>query len=221
MGLHESTTGNLAFLSGIRLFAASADKSALLGAILIFLPLSVLACQREAPTPGDPPAGSAASAGAAGPSAGCSGLAEHWRQVWTSETPPGLERRRAHAITRVVAMWGDACASIAKEPAQDLQPALEELRAVRTFAAIEGAAKSGGTPTKRLLAKSLEDAAARTKSAYAVAPAGVDECEEAIASAAFCGDDVDKAAVKSAAGGKDEGACAALSVLLAKKCAQQ
>jgi hypothetical protein len=205
MGLHESTTSN----------------PAILRAILIVLPLAVLACKRDAPAPGEPPAGSSASPGAAGPSAGCSGLAEHWQKVWTSETPPGLERRRAHAVTRAVAMWGDACASITKEPAQDLQPALEELRAARSFAAIEEAARAGGTPTKRLLAKSVMDAAARTKSAYAVAPAGVDECEEAIASAAFCGDDVDKAAVKSAAGGKDDGACAALSVLLAKKCAQQ
>lgn len=60
-----------------------------------------------------------------------------------------------------------------------------------------------------------------TKSAYAIAASGVDECEEAIASAAFCGDDVDKASVKSAASGKNDGACAALSALLAKKCAQQ
>jgi hypothetical protein len=117
-------------------------------------------------------------------------------------------------------MWGDACVSIAKEPSADLQPALEELRSVRTFAAIEEAARSSGTPTKRLLARSVQDAAARTKSAYAVAPAGVDECDEAIANAAFCGNDVDKAAVKSAAGSNDDGACAALSVLLAKKCAQ-
>jgi hypothetical protein len=238
MGLHKSTTSNLVFSSGSRLYvraprprgdgsssparAASAYRpAAALRTILIFLPLAVLACQRDAPAPGERPAGSSASAGAAGPSSGCSGLAEHWRQVWTSETPPGLERRRTHAITRVVAMWGDACAAIAKEPAQDLQPALDELRAVRTFAAIEEAARSNGTPTKRQLARSIQDAAARTKSAYAVAPAGVDECEEAIASAAFCGDEVDKAAVKSAAGGKDDGACAALSVLLTKKCAQQ
>jgi hypothetical protein len=187
-------------------------------AILIVLPL--VACQRDAPAPGEPLPGPSASAGAAGPSSGCPGLAEHWRQVWTSETPPGLERRRAHAITRVVEVWGDACASIAKEPAQDLQPALEALRAARTFAAIGELAKSSGTPTKQTLAKSIEDAAARTKSAYAVAPAGVDDCEEAIANAAFCGDDVDKAAVKSAAGSKDEGACVALSVLVAKKCAR-
>ena len=161
MGLHEST----------------------LRAILIFLPLAVLACQRDAPAPGERSTGPSASVGAAGPSAGCSGLAEHWRQVWTSETPPGLERRRGHAITRVVAAWGDACAAINKEPAQDLQPALEELQAVRTFAAIDEAARSSGTPTKRLLAKSIQDAVTRTKSAYAVAPApaGVDECEEAIA----------------------------------------
>jgi hypothetical protein len=184
----------------------------------MFLPLMVVACQRDAPAPGEPAAGSSASAG---PSSGCSGLAEHWRKVWTTETPPGLERRRSHAITRVVAMWGDACASIAKEPPQALQPALDDLRAAGSFAAIDEAARASGTPTKRLLAKSVQEAAARTKSAYAVAPAGVDECEEAIAKAAFCGDDVDKAAVKSAAGGNNDGACAALSVLLEKKCAQQ
>jgi hypothetical protein len=192
------------------------ESATTLRAILIFLTLMVLACKGDAP--GEPPAGSSASAG---PSSGCSGLAEHWKKVWTSETPPGLEPRRPHAIPRVVAMWGDACASIAREPPQDLQPALDELRAASTFAAIEEAARASGTPTKRLLAKSVQEAAARTKSAYAVAPSGVDECEEAIAKAAFCGDDVDKAAVKSAAGGKNDGACAALSVLLEKKCAQQ
>lgn len=201
--------------------AARADHSAAaLRAILIVLPLAVLACKGDAPAPGEARPGSSASAGASGASAGCSGLAEHWRQVWTSETPAGLERRRGYAATRAVAMWGDSCAAVAKEPPQDLQAALDELRAARTFAAIEEAARSGGSPAKQQLAKSIQDAAARTKSAYAVGPAGVDECEEAIASAAFCGDEVDKAAVKSAAGGKNDGACAALSVLLAKKCAQ-
>ena len=94
-----------------------------------------------------------------------------------------------------------------------------EIRAVRTFAGVEDTARSGGTTTKRLLAASARDAVLRTRSAYAAAPPGVDECEEALANAAFCGDDVDKAAAKSAASGKDDGACAALSVLLAKKCA--
>ena len=215
MGLPELTTSRRVSSRG-----STGRRSTPIRAILIVLPLAALACERGAPAPGEPPPGPSASAGAAGPSAGCSGLAEHWRQVWTSETPPGLERRRGHASTRALAMWGDACAAIAKEPSQDLQPALEELRAVRTFAAIEEAARSGGTPTKRLLVKSVQDAAARTKSAYAVGPAGIDECEEAIAYAAFCGDDVDKASVKSAAGGKNDGACVALTVLLAKKCGQ-
>ena len=184
--------------------------------VIMLLPLAVLACKGDAP--GGPAAGSSAGVSAAGP--GCPGLADHWRQVWKSEAPPGLERRRSQAASHAVAMWGDACASIAKEPAQDLQPALADLKAARTFAAIEEAARSGGSPTKQQLAKSLVDAAARTKSADAIAPSGVDECEEAIASAAFCGDDVDKASVKSAAAGKNDGACAALSVLLAKKCAR-
>jgi len=124
-------------------------------------------------------------------------------------------------ITRVAAAWADACASVAKEPAADLARALDELRAVKTFAAIEGSPKAGGSAAKQALVKSAQESVARTKSAFAIPASGVDECEEAIASAAFCGDDVDKASVKSAASGKNDGACAALSVLLTKKCAQQ
>jgi hypothetical protein len=188
--------------------------------VLILLLLAALSCGCDAPASKGHVAGSS-SAGAAGTAAGCPGLGEHWREVWTAEAAPGLERRRTYVITRVTAMWANACASVAKEPAEDLSPVLTELRAVRNFAGIEGLSQSGGTATKQKLVKSAQEAVIRTKSAYAVAASGVDDCEEAIASAAFCGDDVDKASVKSAASGKDEGACVALSALLAKKCAQQ
>jgi hypothetical protein len=187
-------------------------------ALLMLMSLAVLSCQRDAPAPADPPAPSLAAAGTAALPLGCPGLAEHWREVWAAETPPGLESRRAFAVTRVVAMWGEACGSVAKEPSHDLQPALEELRAARTFTGIEDMARAGGTTTKRLLAASAQDAVLRTRSAYVIAPTGVAECEEALVNAAFCGDDVDKAATKAAAKGKDDGACTALSVLVAKKC---
>lgn len=187
---------------------------------VLILSFALLSCSRDAPLPGEAPAASSATASAAEPALGCPGLAAHWREVWMAETPQGMERRRAHVMTRVLESWAAACGAIAKEPAQDLAPALEELRAIRTFAGIEGMARDGGTTTRRLLARSVQDAVARSKSAYAVASTGVDECDEAIASAAFCGDDVDRAAVKAAAGDNDDGACTALSVLLAKKCAQ-
>jgi hypothetical protein len=180
-------------------------------AVLLLSAFTILSCRPDAPPP-------PATAGDAGSALDCPGLAEHWRVVWATETPQGKERRRAYVMTRVLAMWGEACSSVAKEPAQDLAPALEELRAARTFAGIEDIARSGGTTTKRLLAASAQSAVTRTRSAYDAAPTGGDECEEAISGAAFCGDDVDKAAVKSAAAGKEDGACAALSVLLTKKC---
>ena len=187
-------------------------------AFLIVLSLAALSCDRDAPSAGGGPAGSA-SAAAVG--SACTSLAEHWREVWTAEAPPGLDRRRMFVITRVAAAWADACASVAKEPAPDLARALDDLRAVKTFAAIEGSPKSGGSAAKQALVKSAQESVARTKSAFVIPPSGVDECEEAIAGAAFCGDDVDKASVKSAAKDKNDGACAALSVLLTKKCAQQ
>src|SRR5689334_6447796 len=137
-------------------------------AVLILLSLAVLSCGRDAPTSGGNPAASSSTAGAAG----CPGLAEHWREVWTAEAPKGLERRRGQVTTRVTAMWADACSSVKKEPAQDLSSALTELRTVRTFAAIESLPASGGTATKQALVKSIQDAVVRTKSADAIAPSG-------------------------------------------------
>lgn len=185
----------------------------------VLLPLAILSWGCDTPASSGNSAASSSAASASAPA--CPGLSEHWRDVWTAESPPSLDRRRAHVITRVNAMWAGACASLAKEPAQDLAPVLAELKAARTFAGIEGLSPSGGTASKQKLVQCAQDALVRTKSAYAIAASGVDECEEAIASAAFCGDDVDKASVKSAASGKNDGACAALSALLAKKCAQQ
>src|SRR5262245_47350752 len=95
-------------------------------AALILLSLPLLSCRPDAP--GEASASASATAGASGRARGCADLAEHWREVWAAETPSGLMRRRAYVVTRVVTMWGAACGSIAKEPAQDLPPVIEELR---------------------------------------------------------------------------------------------
>lgn len=71
------------------------------------------------------------------------------------------------------------------------------------------------------LIKAAQGAVEKTELAFAAPPSGATDCEDALVAAAFCGDEVDKASVRSAAKSKDEGACAALDVLLAKKCAQQ
>jgi hypothetical protein len=96
------------------------------------------------------------------------------------------------------------------------------MRGLKSFAALKGADTASSKGSMAALVKVAQSSAMKTEQAFDAAPAsGVVECEDAIVDAAFCGDDVDKASVKSAAKGKDEGACTALGVLLAKKCAQQ
>jgi hypothetical protein len=102
-------------------------------------------------------------------------------------------------------------------PAADL----EVMQGIKSFAALKAMDTAASKGALAVLLKTAQGSALKTELAFAAAPSsGVVECEDALVGAAFCGDEVDKAAVKSAAKGKDDGVCAALEVLLAKKCAQ-
>ena len=179
--------------------------------------LAVLACGCDAPAPAQ---GGAASSATASARSGCAGLAAHWREVWAAEGRPGLERRARHAADAASASWTRACAEVATAPPSPAD--LDAMRGIKSFTALEAADTASNTGSRTALIKAARGAAIKTKLAFdAAPPSGVVECEDALVDAAFCGDDVDKASVRSAAKGKDEGACTALGVLLAKKCAQQ
>lgn len=185
-------------------------------ALFIVPILAVLASGCDAPSKGAGASG--ATTGAPAPPT-CAGLAEHWRTVWTAEPRPGMEMRARRAAELSVAAWARACAEagVSSPPPADI----EHIRGIRSLADL----KAMDAASKGALAgplKAAQGSVLKTEAAFAAAPAsGVAECEYALADAAFCGDDVDRAAIKSAATGKDEGACTALGVLLTKKCAQQ
>jgi hypothetical protein len=170
--------------------------------------LAVLACgcDSRAPAPG----AGASSSTAAAASRDCAGLGAHWREVWTGEGRPGLERRARRAGELAAAAWARGCAEVAATPPSAAD--LERMQAIKSFAALEAMDATASKGALAALLRTAQDSALKTKRAFAAAPSsGVVE---------FCGDDVDRASVKSAAKGKDDGACAALQVLLAKKCAR-
>lgn len=128
-----------------------------------------------------------------------------------------MDRRARRATDLASAAWTRACAEVAASPPSSAD--LEALRGIKSFTALKAmdAGAKGGAAAA--LIKAAQGSAEKTRLAFEAAPAsGVTECEDAIADASFCGDDVDKASVRSAAKGKDDSACAALQVLLAKKC---
>lgn len=180
--------------------------------------LAVLAGGCEAPTSGQGVAPSSTTAGPASAQNGCAGLAAHWREVWAAEGRPGLERRTRRAADAAAASWTRACSAAAPPSAADI----EVMRGIKSFAALKGMSTASSQGALATLIEAAQSAATKTELAFDAAPSsGVVECEDALVDAAFCGDDVDRASVKSAAKGKDEGSCTALGVLLAKKCAQQ
>lgn len=182
--------------------------------------LAVLACGCDAPTSAQGVAGSSTTAGGTSAPSGCTGLAAHWREVWAAEGRPGLERRALRAADAAIASWMRACAEATTAPPSAAD--IEVMRGVKSFAALKAVDTASSKGSLAALVKAAQSAATRTELAFDAAPSsGVVECEDAFVDAAFCGDDVDKASVKAAAKGKDEGACTALGVLLAKKCAQQ
>jgi hypothetical protein len=118
------------------------------------------------------------------------------------------------------ASWTRACAEVVAAPPSAAD--IDVVRGLKSFAALKAADAASSKGALAALIKAAQSAAINTEQALdAAPPSGVVECEDALVDAAFCGDDVDKASVKSAAKGKDDGACTALGVLLAKKCAQQ
>jgi hypothetical protein len=182
--------------------------------------LAVLACGCDAPASSRGAAASSTAAGAASAPSGCAGLAAHWRDVWAAAGRPGLERRASHAADRAAAAWSRACAEVAAAPPSAAD--MDVIRGIKSFAALKAMDAASSKGSLAPLVKAAQSAAITTEQAFdAAPPSGVVECEDALVDAAFCGDDVDRASVKSAAKGKDDGACTALGVLLAKKCAQQ
>jgi hypothetical protein len=178
--------------------------------------LAVLSCGCDTPPQGA--GASSTTAGAAAAPQGCAGLAAHWRKVWEGEGRPGLERRAQRAAERAVAAWSRGCAEVAAAPPSPAD--IERMQGIKSFAALKAMDAGASKGALAVLLKVMQDAAVKTELAFAAAPSsGVVECEDALADAAFCGDDVDRASVKAAAKEKNDGACAALEVLLAKKCA--
>lgn len=183
--------------------------------LLLLLLVSLLAADLTACDAQTPARKSTASSETA-VSANCIGLEAHWRRVWAAEERPGFERRGRQGADLAIAVWKRRCAEVTAQSLSALE--LEQIRAVRSWAALKviDATTKGGVS---VLIKTAKDSAEKTEAALRAAPAsGVVECEDAIVAAAFCGDAVDRAAVRSAAKGKDDGACAALGVLLSKKC---
>jgi hypothetical protein len=179
--------------------------------------LAVLSCGCDASPQGA--GASSTTAGAAAASSSCAGLAAHWRDVWTAEGRPGLERRTHRATELAVTAWTRACAEVAAVPPSAAD--IETMRGIKRFADLKAMDAAASKGTLAVLLKAVQSAALETDLAFTAAPSsGVVECEEALVDAELCGDDVDKASVKAAAKEKNDGACAALEVLLAKKCAQ-
>jgi hypothetical protein len=182
--------------------------------------VAALACGCDAPTPTQGVAASSTTAGAASGTNGCAGLTAHWRDVWAAEGRPGLERRARHAADVAADSWTRACTEVNTAPPSAAD--IEVMRGIKSFAVLKAADTAPGKGSLAALLKAAQSSAIKTELAFDAAPSsGVVECEDALVDAAFCGDDVDKASVKAAAKGKDDGACTALGALLAKKCAQQ
>lgn len=182
--------------------------------------LAVLSCGCDAPAPASGVAASSTTAGAASAPSGCASLTAHWRDVWAAEARPGLERRSSRAGEAAAAAWTRACAEVAAAPPSAAD--VEVMKGIKSFAALKAMDAASSKGALAALLKAAQSSASKTELALGATPAsGVIECEDALVDAAFCGDDVDKASVKAAAKGKDDGACTALGVLLAKKCAQQ
>jgi hypothetical protein len=181
--------------------------------------LAVLSCGRDAPAPAQGTVASSTTAGAAVAPHDCAGLGAHWREVWATEGRPGLERRARRAAELAVTAWTRGCAEVAAAPPKAAD--IEVIQRIKSFASLKAMDAAASKGALAVLLKTAQGSALKTELAFGAAPSsGVVECEDALVDAAFCGDEVDKAAVKSAAKGKDDGACAALGVLLAKKCAQ-
>jgi hypothetical protein len=185
----------------------------------IVLFLAVLSCGCDAPAPAQGAGASSSTAGAAAAPRDCAGLAAHWREVWVSEGRPGLERRARRAAELTVAAWTRGCAEVAAAPPSAVD--IESMRGIKSFAALKAMDTTASKGALAALLETAQGSALKTERAFAAAPSsGVVECEDALVDAEFCGDDVDRASVKAAAKGNDDGACAALQALLAKKCAQ-
>lgn len=177
--------------------------------------VAVLSCGCDAPS-----GVTGASSTTASTSRDCAGLSAHWREVWTGERRPGLERRAQHASDLAATSWTRACTAVASAPLSAVD--IESVRGIKSFAALKAMDAAGNKGALAALLKIMQGAAVKTEVAFAAVPAsGIVECEDAIVDAEFCGDDVDRASVKAAAKEKNDGACAALEVLLVKKCAQQ
>lgn len=187
--------------------------------VMSLLPLlAVLSCGCDAPAPAQGAGASSATAFAAA-THDCAGLGAHWREVWAIEGRPGLERRSRRGAELAVDAFTRGCAEVAATPPSAAD--LEVMQGIKSFAALKAMDPATSKGALAVLLKTAQGSARKTELAFAAAPSsGVDECEDALVDATFCGDEVDKAAVRSAAKGKDDGACAALGVLLAKKCAQ-
>lgn len=163
--------------------------------------------------------GAASTTAGAAAQQDCPGLAAHWRKVWEGEGRPGLERRARRAAEHAVTAWTRGCTEVAATPPSPAD--IERMQGIKSFAVLKAVDTAASKDALAVLLKTAQDSAVKTELAFDAAPAsGVVECEDALADAAFCGDDVDKASVKAAAKEKNDGACAALEVLLAKKCAQ-
>lgn len=177
--------------------------------------LAVFSCGCDAPSQG----ASSTTASTAMASQDCGGLAAHWRDVWASEGRPGMERRAHRAADFTVTAWTRGCAESAAAPPSAAD--IKILLGIQRFAALKAMDAGASKGALAMLLRTVQGAALKTELAFAAAPSsGVVECEDALVDAEFCGDDVDKASVKAAAKEKNDGACAALEVLLAKKCAQ-
>ena len=115
--------------------------------------------------------------------------------------------------------WTRGCSEVAAVPPSAVD--IETLQGIKRFADLKAMDAAASKGTLAVLLKAVQGAALKTELAFAAAPSsGVVECEDALVDAEFCGDPVDKASVKAAAKEKNDGACAALEVLLAKKCLQ-
>ncbi len=177
--------------------------------------LAVLSCGCDAPSQG----ASSTTASAATAARDCAGLADHWRVVWASEGRPGMERRAHRAADLAVTAWTRGCIEVKAAPPSAAD--IEIMRGIKGFAALKAMDAGASKGALAVLLKAMQGAALKTELAFAAAPSsGVVECEDALVDAELCGDEVDKASVKAAAKEKNDGACAALEVLLAKKCAQ-